>query len=354
MSTLDQLMNGDGFRFYRYTDDAGLVTDLLSVTSIRSLCGESYNLVNWKMANLADAALGTQKRTVIGPRGGVKEVRQVFEFPSEFARLYGESGGEQGKVDALRKWLRERGDEPRNIAANRGSIVHEAIEKSVRWDRIERPYVEDAFTRLSASDRKRSGAITDEDVYFVRHSMRQFWDMREAVPMVLLAREVRVLNITVGYAGTFDTLAWLLGDIADDGSFVPLPQEKRVEAGSIGPNATAADVARIGGFIALLDWKTATDIHSDNVVQAHAYLAAEFAVRDGVRDERLTDLVKGAMVGGLVHIRPNKWALDLFRWDPAVIRAFFGSVAFARFLAAYPKPDKLFSAVLSGSAGEVE
>src|SRR3972149_6514591 len=98
----DQLLNGEGFRFYRYdAGDGSEPVDLLSVTSIRSLCGESYNLVNWQMANLADAALGTMKRVVIGPRGGVKEVRQVFEFPSEFAQKYDATNGEQPKIDEL-------------------------------------------------------------------------------------------------------------------------------------------------------------------------------------------------------------------------------------------------------------
>ena len=83
--------NGGTFRFYRYDpEDGSEPVDLLSVTSVRTLCGESYNLVNWKLANLADAALGTMKRTVIGPRGGVSEKRQVWEYPSEFARKYAE------------------------------------------------------------------------------------------------------------------------------------------------------------------------------------------------------------------------------------------------------------------------
>src|SRR5512135_1563865 len=95
-------MNGEQFRFYRYdAGDGSEPVDLLSVTSIRSLCGESFNLVNWKIANLADAALGTMKRTVIGPRGGVKEVRQVWEYPCEFATRYDASEGKQESIDAL-------------------------------------------------------------------------------------------------------------------------------------------------------------------------------------------------------------------------------------------------------------
>lgn len=350
----DQMMNGDGFRFYRYDPgDGGETVDLLSVTSIRNLCGEGFNLVNWKMANLADAALGTMKRTKIGPRGGVSEIRQVFEFPSEFARKYDATKGDQGQIDLLRKWLREQADEPRNIAAVRGTLVHEAIEKNVQWDRIERPYVESAFAEMSSRDRaKVKRAINDDDVSFVRNGVRQYWDMRATVPMLILAREVRVANLSVGYAGTFDALVWLLGDFSADGTFVHLPESvvKQVTAERV----TVETVAAFGGSLALLDWKTSAGIHTDQVIQAHAYLASEFVVVNGRKDPRLTALLKAAMAGGLVHIRPSGWGLHLFHYEDEVVRAFIGSVAFARLLAKYPKPDGLFKYHMKGVSSETE
>lgn len=353
-STLEQ-MNGGQFRFYRYTpEEGGDPVDLLSVTSIRSLCGESYTLVNWKMANLADAALGTMKRTVIGPRGGVKEVRQVFEFPSEFASKYDASEGAQSEIDGLRRWLREQADEPRNIAAVRGTLAHEAIEKNVAWDRIERPYVESAFAKLSQKDRNKvKRAVNDDDISFVRNTVRHYWAMREEVPMVILAREVRVVNLEAGYAGTFDALVWLLGNVVD-GEFVPLSPERQAEARKVGgAKATVADVARIGGTLVLLDWKTSKGIYTDQVVQAHAYLAAEFAVTM-MRDARITSLLNAAMYGGLVHLRPSGWAMHLFPYEEEAVRAFYGSVAFARFLAKYPKPEPIFAANLRGASNETD
>lgn len=332
-------MNGGEFRFYRYDpEDGSEPVDLLSVTSIRTLCGESYNLVNWKLANLTDAVLGTMKRTVIGPRGGVSERRQVWEFPSEFANQYAASHGDQKIIDALRKWLRDRADEPRNVAAVRGTLVHEAIEKNIPWDRCDRAYVESAYSNLLGRDKKKLGrAINDEDVSFVQNSLRHYWLMRESVNMVILAREVRVVNLTAGYAGTFDALVWLLpeGVSRDD-----VPK---------GTEVTLEDIRRIGGRLILVDWKTATGIHTDYVVQTHAYLAAEFAIVDGKRDERVTDLLLAANEGGIAHIRPNKWALHLFRFEPETVRAFLGSVAFARFLAKYPKPDDLWTSTLRDS-----
>ena len=337
-------LNGDGFRFYRWTDAVtGEETDVLSVTSIRKLCGEPINLVNWQMANLADAALGTMERTVIGPRGGVKKVRRIWEYPSTFAQMYDAAQGDQGKIDDLRRWLRESADEPRNIAAVRGTIVHEAIEKNVEWDKIERPYVEAAFANLSARDKKKAKkGVQDEDVNFVRNAVRQYWAMREAVPFIIIAREVQVFNLTAGYAGSFDALVWLLPDDLDRSA---LPKARDI---------TVETIRQFGGKLVLVDWKTSTDVHTDQVVQAHAYLSAEFVGTDGVVDRRLTDLLNAAMTGALVHIRPDKWGFHMFDWEPEVVRAFLGSVAFARFLAKYRKPDALFTAEYKGSSEETD
>lgn len=308
---------------------------MLSVTSIRRLCGESFNLVNWQLGNIADAALGTQKRVSIGPRGGVRETRQVWEYPSEFVRQYLDSNGEQGKIDALRKWLREQADTPRNIAGVRGTIVHEAIEKAVEWDRINRSYVENALLGLTSRDRaKMKDGVTDEDVHFVRNSVRQYWDMREKVPFVILGREVQVWNLTAGYAGTFDALVLLKPD--------RLPAKAS--------EVTAENVADYGGKLCLLDWKTSAGIYTDQVVQAHAYLSAEFVGSLGVKDERLTGLLNAATYGGLAHIRPDGWGIHLFGYEQEVVRAFLGSVAFARLLAKHPEPQGIFADVIKGEA----
>jgi len=351
--TLEQNNSGE-FRFYRYdAEDGSEPVDLLSVTSIRSLCGMGYQLVNWQMANLADAALGTMKRTITGPRGGVKDVRQVWEYPSEFVRKYNEGEGTQSSIDNLRKWLREQAESPRNVAAMRGTMVHEAIERNVAWDRIERPYVEDAYQGMSSRDKGRvKRAVSDEDIHFVRNAVKHYWDMRAEMPMVLLAREVRVVNLTVGYAGTFDALAWLLGTFEGD-QFIPLSHEKQTEARIMRTyNVTLADIERLGGTPVLLDWKTSKGIYTDQSVQAHAYLAAEFAVVDGKRDERVTALLNAAQWGGLVHIRPNGWALHLFPYTDDAVRAFLGSVAFARYLARFPDP--VFTHTFKGESNEVD
>jgi hypothetical protein len=341
-ATFEQV-NGKGFRFYKYDrGDGSEPVHLLSVSSIRTLCGEQFNLVNWKMANLADAALGTQKRTVIGPRGGKSEKRQVWEYPSEFVRMYNETDGEQGKIDALRKWLRARADDPRNIAAVRGSITHACIERDIPWHKVERALVEHEFSLLSHSDRSDLGrSINDEDIFFVRNSMRHYWHMRAAHRFVIIARECRVMNLESGYAGTFDALVWMAP--ASYPADMPLPLPEVI---------TPEFVAEVGGRIILLDWKTSGGIYTDQVLQAHAYLGAEAVMVDGLVEPRLTLLLNAATEGGLVHIRPDGWGLHLFQWTTLAMNAYLASVIFARFLAANPDPSALFSEEFKGKSEE--
>lgn len=336
-------LSAEGFRFYSWIDPiTDEETKVLSVTSIRKLVGEPYNLVRWQIANVVDAVLGTRKRTVIGPRGGVSEKRLVEEFPSEFAARYDATRGEQAKVDEVKAWLREQADEPRNVAAIRGTIVHESIEKNVAFDRVERPYVEMMYANLSAKDRaKASKGVQDEDVFFVRNAVRQYWAMREAVRFVIIAREVQVFNLTAGYAGSFDALVWMV----PDGWSGKLPKAADI---------TIEWVRGHGGYLCLLDWKTSKDVYTDQIVQLHAYLSAEFVGSDGIKDPRLTDLLAATQRAALVHIRPNKWGFHEFAYTEAVVLAFLGSVAFARFLATYPHPSVLFARDLSGTAPEEE
>jgi hypothetical protein len=340
----DATLNGDGFRFYRWEPaEGGEPTDVLSVTSIRKLCGEPFSLVNWQLANIADAALGTMKRTVIGPRGGIKDKRLIEEYPCEFAQKYDAAAGSQDKIDGLRQWLREQADEPRNIAAIRGTIVHEAIEKNIAWNAIERPYVESAAANLSKRDRDRmKKGVQEEDVFFVRNAVRQYWAMREAVPFVLLAREAQIFNLTAGYAGSADALAWFL---PKGMTVLDVPPAGRV---------TMNEIARFGGRLAVLDWKTATDVYTDNVVQITAYGAGEFVGSGGVIDHRLTEILHNTTVGGIMHVRPNNWGVHLFEFNQEVVRAFLGSCVFARFLAKYPKPQPLFCEEIKGESEEVD
>ncbi len=336
-------VNGEGFRFYRW-QEAGSDEqfDLLSVTTIRKLCGEQYSLVNWQLNNLLDTVMGTVKRNAIGKRGGPLKGKYIYvpeEYPSEFAERYMAADGKQLKFDELRKWTREQADQPRNIAAMRGTMVHAAIEKNVQWTRIERPWVEAEFENLSAKDKARAKAgVKDEDVAFVRRAVANYYDMRATVPFVIVAREPQVFNLSVGYAGSADALCWFLPE-GHDGRDLPKPHQ-----------LTYRLIESIGGYLAVGDWKTGQGIYTDQVVQCHAYGMGEFVGSDGVINHRLTDILQATTRGVLFHIRPEHWATHMFDFSDPVYRAFLGSVAFARFLAEYPRAEKLFIENFTGSA----
>jgi hypothetical protein len=341
-------VNGEGFRFYRWEDAVtGEVHDLLSVTSIRKLCGEQYSLVNWQLNNLMDTTMGTVKRPAIGKRGAPLKGKYTYvpeEYPSEFVERYLAADGQQSKLDELRKWTRDQADQPRNIAAMRGTMVHAAIEKNVQWSRIERPWVEAEFENLSAKDKARAKAgVTDADVTFVRRGVANYWAMRKERPFVVVAREPQVFNLSMGYGGSADALCWFLPDGFD--GWADLPKAHQL---------TYRIIESIGGYLAVGDWKTSQGIYTDQVVQVHAYGAAEFVGSDGVVNRRLTDILQATQRGVLFHIRPEYWKAHVFDFSEPVYRAFAGSVAFARFLAEYPRAEKLFIENYSGSAPEEE
>lgn len=372
-------VRGDGFRIYRWEGGdtplhvkygATEPSDLLSVTSIRTLAGEPFQLVNWKIANVVNLAMGVRKSVRIGPRGGVTEIYvQDGEFPGEFVTRMLETEGEQKALDDHRRWLRETADEPRDIAAVRGSVVHKMIEMNLPMKVIDRDVIEGRMAAQWAEEkRKQKLAFTDEDYNFVYNAMRQYWDMRTHVPFVILAQEPQVYNLRAGYGGSADVLIWFLGywrrreptEEFPEGEvyFEPLPGaeeampvlQKKADARKI----TAAIIRKTGGQVAVGDWKTSKGVYTNHVIQTTAYMAADFVAEDSIIDERLTDILAMAMLGMVIHIRPNQWAVDLFEFRKDVIRAFLGSVSFARFLALHQRPDDLFIYSLRGEAADTE
>lgn len=335
-------LDGQGFRWYQWEDAVtGQVHRLLSVTSIRKLNGEPYGLVQWQLNNILDTVMGTVKRPKPGKRVAFLKGQYVYvpeQFPSEFFERYVEADGSMEKLTELRKWTRNAADEPRNIAAIRGTIVHRAVEVGIKTEQVERPWVEAAFDDLSQNDRaKRPEGVLDEDVTFVRNAVAQYWGMRRAVPFVIVAREPQVFNLTLGYAGSADLLLWVLPSDYD-GSKLP-PANK----------LTLKQVQSIGGYLAVGDTKTSKGVYTDHVVQVHAYGAAEFVGEDGLVNHRLTDLLQASQRGVLLHVRPDHWGVHLFDFNEPTFYAFAGSVAFARYLAAHPAPEELFIADFTGS-----
>lgn len=349
-------LSGDGgnFRFYEWAGGdselnrqygATQPVKVLSVTSIRKLCGESFSLVNWQLANIVNVAMGQRKIEWIGPRGGFREgYAPDGEFPGQFIQKLLATNGADLPMQDVRKWLRGAADEPRDFAAVRGTMVHEAIEMNVSLDRIDDVYIEAAISRLSARDKKKvKKGLRQEDRDFIRHAIGRYWHMREKVKYVILAREPQVWNLTAGYAGSADVLLWFLPDGTTEAE--RLAMQKLADQKDV----TQAFIDSYGGHVCLGDYKTSKGVYTDQVVQVHAYLAAEFIGTDGVIDDRLSVIIREAAKGALLHIRPDAWAVDFVDFEEPVLMAFLGSCAFARFLAQYPDPEPLFKTTIKSS-----
>jgi hypothetical protein len=337
-------------------------SDLLSVTSIRTLCGTAPALVNWQINNVVNLATGMRQITKIGPRGGVKKVYvKDGEHPGEFVVRMMESRGQQAALDSIRTWLKTTAEEPRDIAAVRGSVVHKMIEMGLPLRVLDDGVIRQHMAAQWAEERRKvKPEVLPDDVNFVQNGMANYWDMRANVPFVLVAREPQLFNLTLGYGGSADAIIWFLGHWVEhspeDGQyvFVPIPGaaemmpklQKAADAGVI----TLADVEKIGGVLAVGDWKTSAGVYTSHVIQTIAYMAGEFVASDGLIDVRLSKLLEAAMLGLVIHIRPDRWGVDLFEMRPDVLRAFAGSCAYARFLALHGKPDDLFIHSLTGKA----
>lgn len=347
--------NGDGFRFYSWPGGDNEVlrkynatekTDVLSVTSIRSLAGEPYQLVRWKIGNVLNAAMGTKQITRIGPRGGVNKVMvKDGPFPGEFVTRMMESRGNEDKLDDVRRWTRSQADDPRDVAAVRGSVVHKMIELNTSLARISDEGIRERFTEQWQKERRKvKPEVTQEDVDFVSNAMRQYWDMRANVKFVILAQEVQIWNLEAGYAGTLDALIWFLPEDATEAD------ETRYQGMADDGKVTVDVIAKVGGTVTLADWKTSPTVYTGHIVQSTAYLGGQFVGTDGVIDERLSEILIATKNGAVIKVRPNKWEVQFFEWREDIFLAFLGSCVFARFLAMYKTTDNLITRTTEGVA----
>ena len=328
-----------GGRGYRWEDPVTHeITDVLSVTTIRTLCGMPPNLVTWKVSNVVNLATGMRKVDYLGPRGG-KKSRYINDgpFPGQFVEKMLATEGDEETLARVRKWLTDTADEPRDIAAARGTTVHEAIERGMTPTQVDEAYVRDAFARNMTA-----GEVTADDIAFVRDCIVQHADLRATVPYVILGKELQVFELTAGYAGSFDCLLWILPK--GTSASVVKTWQKHADEG----RTTLDKIKAIGGEVVLGDYKTSSGLYTDAVCQITAYLSADFVVVDGVRDDRLTEILRSSMKGALLHIRPGEWQVAFFDFRPDVLRAFLGSCAFARFLALHEFPSALFTSTVKG------
>jgi hypothetical protein len=352
-------LNAGGFRMYAWPGgdtelhrlyNATEPMNVISVTAARSVVGIPFQLQAWQINNVVNLATGQRRAEwrdySKSTRGRlVKGYKRDSEFPGDFvARMLATSGDEE-KLREVRAWMKQTADEPRDIAAVRGSVVHKLIEircpmKSLSEDVI-RWYIDQQW--VEEKSRKVTPTVTDEDIDFVGNGMANYWDMRTAVPFVILAQEPQVWNLKVGYAGSADVLIW----------FLPPSEADRVAYWQDRANKkliTVEVIGEVGGTTGLGDWKTSPEVYTGHVVQGTAYMAGQFIGRGDVIDDRLSRILKGTMQGLIIKIRPDGWEVDTFEYTEETSQAFFGEIALARFLLTYEKPTALFSETISGQA----
>jgi hypothetical protein len=218
-------------------------------------------------------------------------INQIVERVTDFKELQAQVAALAQTNDeaSFKRWLKEgegRKTSERNTAAERGTAVHQAIELDLK-----------------------PNECTDE----VRPFIIQYHAMKADVGFTILAQERQVWNLTAGYAGTLDAI-------------VKMPDER---------------------FL-VVDWKTSKDVYVDYVMQAHAYLAAEFVGNDGEIDHVATALLHNAKRGAIAKLSEIGWSWHEFEFDPVILRAWMGSLAFARYTYENEKP--VFDLELKGHA----
>lgn len=195
--------------------------------------------------------------------------------------------------DPLRgkKYLKAATTEERDAAASKGIDVHGALELGFTLDQcndVTRPYV------------------------------AQVHDFLAQTGFEIVRQEFQVFNLSAGYAGTADVM-----------------------------------FRKPNGAYTLGDFKTSKNVYVDHLIQLHAYLAGEFVGAHGVKDDAFTEILHSTNEAGVLHLtgrEPHDWTWYEIPFSQDVLRAFLGSVAFARLLAAHKTPDGLFSGRVKGVA----
>lgn len=234
-------------------------TNVISVTAARSVVGIPFQLQAWQINNVVNLATGQRRAEwrdfSKSTRGRlVKGYKRDSEFPGDFVKRMLDTQGDEEQLRQVRAWMKQTADEPRDIAAVRGSVVHKLIEirapmKSLSEDVI-RWYIDQQW--VEEKSRKVTPTVTDEDIDFVGNAMANYWEMRAAVPFVIIAQEPQVWNLKVGYAGSADVMLWFLPPGEDVKTW-----QDRATKGLI----TTEVVGEVGGSLGLGDWKTSPEVY---------------------------------------------------------------------------------------------
>jgi hypothetical protein len=160
----DATTNDDGCRTYRWVCEDGTERELLSVTSIRKLCGEPFGLVSWQITQVIDRALDRRR-----------ELDAILLRPAKPRERVRDKNV---RAEAA-KWLRAAATETRDKAADKGTDIHTALEMG--------------FSPEEANEQ-------------TRPYIRQVHHFLDDSGYEIVAQEQQTWNLTVGYAGTLDVI----------------------------------------------------------------------------------------------------------------------------------------------------
>lgn len=216
-----------------YLDGEGPIP---SVTRVLKVVDKSGPLVGWAKRITAEAAVRNAEM-----------LRQMVEM-----------SGEQASID----WLKKLADHKRDKAALVGTAIHAHAEAVARGQAVE---------------------LTDEEHPYVDTYVRDF--LAPFQPKFLAVEEM-VCSTTHDYAGTFDAIAILEGEVW------------------------------------MLDLKTSTGIYAETALQLAAYANADFIGRpDDSRRYRIPQVTRY----GVIHCRPEQTRLVEYGVTPDTFAAFLAA-----------------------------
>lgn len=223
-SPVNATTNKSGLRFYDYNGQ-----QLLSATSLRRVLGMSFGLHNWAVNQTIEASLS----------------------------MRGNLAAQSMTDEEYKKHLRKTSMTKRDEAASLGTSIHEAAEMEVKAN------------DLGPNDVRKP--------FLVQYELAQ-----KELGFTVVASEMQVFNLTLGYAGSLDAIFRM-----PDGRFI------------------------------LVDYKTGKGIYNDTALQLALYFGAEFAGGYDPLDQKdveyphLTDLLGQCESTAILHIRP-----DSYEWVP--------------------------------------
>lgn len=289
------VVTASGPRNARTDPDSGLRTytwqgrELPSVTSVRSMAGVPYRLATWMVSKVCDRA--------------VDELDTVIEMMNRPKRPR-ERVLEKNRREETRKYLRDAASEERDLAARRGTAIHQAAEHGMTPQTVQ-----------DWTDPDSGIVVTAEEI---RPKLRQYLAWLEDSGADILLKERQVFNLTEGYAGSFDILA-------------------RFSDGSVW----------------IIDIKTGSGTYSDHVLQQVAYKHAEFVGQDDVIDEDATALLHQVSGVAILHLKDDGWTFLRPTAGEDEWQAFRGLLRFAKWTHEHPD-EASFTAMSKSGADKYE